>query len=275
MEVVTEPTWTDEANSFRHLMLLLTAEMSTRCLQVNRLAKDATVPLDELVNVCHLFSQFCEKNNQVVKAVRHLNKEAGLSAEISESSKNVWLTSYEDMEAGKVMSAPLADAWMAQAKFTNGDHGTCKEEEANETTKLTKTPEQVQEIADCYRRVMRLTGEELGARCALIVSLAKDVDATPDLLGDIGHIFGSLAENAGEFKQFACCFSLVHGCSENVTDEGRTTWRAGFPTLEQGRVMTPELATAMKEMMGHVSRVRASRGGGGGLAALLRALQSQ
>lgn len=281
VEITPEPIWTAEANSFRHLVLLLTAEMSTRCLQVHAMAQDATVPLVDLVDMCDLFSQFCTVNNQVDKAVRHLNKEAGLSVEISKSSKNAWLTGYEGMEAGKVMSAPLADAWKAQAKFTNGDHGTCKEEEANETTKLTKTPEHAQETADCYRRVMRLTGEELGARCALLVSLAKDVDATPDLLGDIGHIFGSFAENAGKFEQFASCFSLVHGCSERVTAEGHATWRAGFPTLEQGRVMTPELATAMKEMMGHVSRVQASRGGsasiggGGGIAALLRALQSR
>ena len=238
-------------------------------------AQDATVPLVDLVDMGDLFSQFCKVNNQLDKAVRHLNRKAGLPVEISESSKNIWLTSYEGMEAGNIMSAPLADAWKAQAKFTNGGHGTCQVEKEEEVPKPTKTPEQVQEIADCYRRVMRLTGEELGARCALLVSLSKDVDATPDLLGDIGHIFGSLAENAGEFKQFACCFSLVHGCSENITEEGRATWGAGFPTLEQGHVMTPELETAMKEMEGHVRRDQASRGGRGGLAALLRALESR
>lgn len=285
VEITPEPIWTAEANSFRHLVLLLTAEMGARCSQVHAMAEDATVPLVDLVDMCDLFSQFCTVNNQVDKAVRHLNKEAGLSVEISKSSKNTWLTGYEGMEAGKVMSAPLADAWLAQSKFTNGVHGTCHEqkdeEEANETTKLTKTPEQVQEISACYRRVMRLTGEELGTRCALLVSLANDVDATPDILGDIGSIFGSFAENAGKFEEFASCFSSANGCGERVTEEGRATWMAGFPTLERGRVMTPELNTAMEEMMGHVRRDQAARGvsggarGGGGLAALLAMLAAQ
>jgi hypothetical protein len=129
---------------------------------------------------------------------------------------------------------------------------------------------------------MRLTGEELGTRCALLVSLANDVDATPDLLGDIGHIFGSLAANAGKFREFASCFSAANGCSVKVTKEGHAAWMAGFPTLEKHHVMTDELGTAMEEMADHVRRDQAARGvpcgasgGGGGLAELLAMLASQ
>lgn len=273
VENTSEPAWAKEANSFRHLVLLLTTEMGARCSQVHAMAEDATVPLAELVDVCHLFAEFCEKNNQLDKAVKHLTMAADLPDKISASSETAWLTGYEGMEVGKSMSTPLENAWVAQAKFTNGGRGTVHEME-----KTAKTPEQVQEISACYRRAMRLTGEELGTRCALLVSLANDVDATPDLLGDIGHIFGSLAANAGKFREFASCFSAANGCSVKVTKEGHAAWMAGFPTLEKHHVMTDELGTAMEEMMGHVRRDQAARGasgGGGGLAGLLAMLASQ
>lgn len=280
VENTSEPAWAKEANSFRHLVLLLTTEMGARCSQVHAMAEDATVPLAELVDVCHLFTQFCKRNGQLDKAVKHLTMAADLPDKISASSETAWLTGYEGMEVGKSMSTPLENAWVAQAGFTNKGRGTDQEEkEKKEGAKETaKTPEQVQEISACYRRAMRLTGEELGTRCALLVSLANDVDATPDLLGDIGHIFGSFAENAGKFGEFASCFSAANGCSEKVTEEGHATWMAGFPTLEKHCVMTPELHTALQEMMGHVRRDQAARGasgGGGGLAGLLAMLASQ
>lgn len=277
VENPSEPAWAKEADSFRHLMLLLTAEMGARCSQVHAMAEDATVPLVELVNVCHLFAEFCEKNNQLDMAVRHLAIAADLPNKISASSRTAWLTGYEGLEVDNSMSTPLENAWVAQAKFINGGRGTVHEME-----ETAKTPEQVQEISACYRRAMRLTGKELGTRCALLVSLANDVDATPDLLGDIGHIFGLFAANAGKFREFATCFSVVNGCSEKVTEEGHAAWMAGFPTLEKHRVMTDELGTAMEEMMGHVRRDQAARGvsggasgGGGGLAELLAMLASQ
>jgi hypothetical protein len=209
---------------------------------------------------------------------------ADLANKISVSSETAWLTGYEGMEVGKSMSTPLENAWVAQAEFTNKGRGPAQEEkEKKEGAKETaKTPEQVQEISACYRRAMRLTGEELGTRCALLVSLANDVDATPDLLGDIGHIFGSLAANAGKFREFASCFSAANGCSVKVTKEGHAAWMAGFPTLEKHHVMTDELGTAMEEMADHVRRDQAARGvpcgasgGGGGLAELLAMLASQ
>ncbi len=273
VEITPEPTWAKEADSFRHLVLLLTAEMGARCSQVHAMAEDATVPLAELVNVCHLFAEFCKRNGQLDIAVRHLTVAADLPNKISASSKTTWLTGYGGVEVDKSMSTPLENAWVAQAEFTNKGRGTVHEME-----ETAKTPEQVQEISACYRRAMRLTGEELGTRCALLVSLANDVDATPDLLGDIGHIFGSFAENAGKFGEFASCFSAANGCSEKVTEEGHATWMAGFPTLEKHCVMTPELHTALQEMMGHVRRDRVVRGASGGvkdLAELLAMLASQ
>lgn len=283
MDVVAESAWAKEASSFRHLMLLLTAEMGARCSQVHAMAEDTAVPLVELVNACHLFAHFCDLNNQVDKAVGHLAAAADLPTKISSSSETAWLTSYEGMEESKVMSTPLENAWVAHIKYANEGRGSVQEEkEKKEEAKETpETPEQVQEISACYRRVMRLTGEELGARCALLVSLANNADATPDLLGDIGSIFGSFAKNAARFEDFATCFSLANGCGADVTEEGHATWMTGFPTLKKHRIMTPELTLAMEKMIDYVRQAQANHNGPRGakqprdLAMLLARLVSQ
>lgn len=281
VEITPEPTWTKEADSFRHLVLLLTAEMGARCSQVHAMAEDATVPLAELVNMCHLFTQFCDLNTQTDRIIKHLWRSANLPNEISSSSETTWTTGYEGMEESMLMSTSLVDAWRSHRVLIRREHELAQEEE-EEAKETPETPEQVQEISTCYRRVMRLTGKELGDRCALLVSLANDMDATPDILGDIGSMFGELAGIAGTFGEFAACFSRVNRCNREITDEGRAIWEDGFPTLKTRCLMTYELAIAMRVMLTHVRRDKACRGvsggasgGEGGFAARLAMLASQ